>query len=65
KAARDIIVTLGNRLEMGRFQRLLPADVAADATLQQLNLTRFHQLYHQAVIGPRLETDEKLHLLAQ
>ncbi|MFO7683503.1 MAG: DEAD/DEAH box helicase, partial [Chloroflexota bacterium] len=25
KAARDIIVTLGNRLEMGRFQRLLPA----------------------------------------
>ncbi len=65
KAARDIIITLANRLEMGRFHRLLPAAVATDATLKQLNLERFHALYNQVSLAPKSDIDEQLQLLIQ
>ncbi len=65
KAARDIIVTLANRLEMGRFHRLLPPQIATDATLNQLNLPRFHHLYHEARLTATPQIYEKLHLLLQ
>ena len=65
KAARDIIITLANRLEMGRFHRLLPAAVGTDATLKQLNLERFHALYNQVSLVPKSDIDEQLQLLIQ
>ena len=64
KAARNIIITLANRLEMGRFHHLLPADTAAAATLHQLNLTQFNQLYNAAQLASNNHIQEQLHLLA-
>ncbi|MCP4363513.1 MAG: hypothetical protein GY796_36405, partial [Chloroflexi bacterium] len=63
KVAQNIIVTLANRLEMGRFHRLLPADVAAITTLKQLNLSRFNQLYQAAQLTTIPHIIEQLHLL--
>jgi hypothetical protein len=65
KAARDIIVTMANRLEMGRFQRLLPVDVATTATLNLLNLPQFGQLYQTTKLINRPQILEQLALLAQ
>lgn len=63
KAAGSILSLLENRLEMGRFHGLLPADIAAEATLKQLNLPRFSQLYNQVHLLTKPEIGEKLHLL--
>ncbi len=63
KAARDIIVTLSNRLGMGRFHRLLPADIARRAVFNQLNLERFRQLYDTAQITFDGRLYEQLHQL--
>ena len=64
KAARDTAVSLANRLQMGRFHRLLPADVALDAVIGQLNLPVFGQQYRAATLHNRPELHERLHLLA-
>ncbi|MBE2224543.1 MAG: DEAD/DEAH box helicase, partial [Anaerolineae bacterium] len=62
-AARNIRAILENRLQMGRFHGLLPADVALAATLQQLNLPRLAQLYNQTHLLAKPEINEKLDLL--
>lgn len=63
RAARDIIVILANRLEMGRFHPLLPPDVALAAVLRQMSLPAFTQLHQSAMLvdDPRLH--EQLHSL--
>ena len=63
KAARDIIAILANRLEMGRFHPLLPADVAQRAVLRQLNLERFRQIYDEAKLVVNGRIHEQLHQL--
>ncbi|MBK8900018.1 MAG: DEAD/DEAH box helicase [Anaerolineaceae bacterium] len=63
KAAQDIIVILANRLEMGRFHRLLPADVAHRAVLAQLNLTDFKQAYDNAHLVSERRIAEQLQQL--
>ena len=63
KAARKIAGTLANRLEMGRFHSLLPADVAVSAILKQLNLVQFGQLYQQTAVVRSSAIDERLHAL--
>jgi len=65
KAARNTAVSLANRLEMGRFHRLLPADVATTATVRHLDLERFSHTYRAAVIVHRPPIHEQLHLLSQ
>lgn len=65
KAARDIIATLANRLQMGRFHRLLPANIAVAATIGQLNLERFSQVYQATTISQLPQIYEQLHQLAQ
>jgi Lhr-like helicase len=62
KATADILAT---RLEMGRFHSLLPGDVAQSATLNQLNLPQFAQLYTAAQIIPRSNLTPQLDLLLQ
>jgi hypothetical protein len=63
KAAKETAVTLANRLQMGRFHRLLPAGVALDAVTGQLNLPAFGQQYRAAALRTRPELQEQLHLL--
>lgn len=63
KAARDIVIALANRLEMGRFHRLLPVDVATTATLNLLNLPQFTRLYQAAIVTNRPLIHESLSLL--
>jgi hypothetical protein len=63
KAARDIIFVLANRLEMGRFHRLLPADVAQRAVLAQLNLAGFKQAYDNTQLVTNRRINEQLHQL--
>ncbi len=63
KAARQCVSLASNRLEMGRFHSLLPADVAETAVLRLLDLSRFSQLYREAALVKRPEIYEKLHLL--
>jgi ATP-dependent Lhr-like helicase len=64
KVAKETAVTLANRLEMGRFQRQLPANVGLTAVLRQLNLERFGQLYRATTFMPGEHLQDKLHLLA-
>ncbi|MEZ4594804.1 MAG: DEAD/DEAH box helicase [Chloroflexota bacterium] len=63
KAAAIIETILANRLEMGRFHRLLPADVAHQAVLAQLNLTHFKQIYDNAQLITPSRINEQLHQL--
>ncbi len=63
KAAGDIVFILANRLEMGRFHRLLPADVAHHAVLTQLNLANFKQAYDEADLVNESRINEQLHQL--
>ncbi len=65
KTAREMVTTFANRLEMGRFHRLLPADVATAATIQQLNLPQFRAQYRNASIETVPPIFEQLALLAQ
>ncbi len=57
KAAQGIVKTLANRLQMGRYHGLLPADIGQRAVLAQLNLPRFQQLYNEV----RLVTNGRIH----
>lgn len=63
KAARQIVATLANRLEMGRFHRLLPANVGLAAVLQLLNLKRFGDLYQATALIPGNDLHDPLRLL--
>ncbi|MCP4426280.1 MAG: DEAD/DEAH box helicase [Chloroflexi bacterium] len=63
KAARDIIITLTNRLEMGRYHRILPTDIAQRAVLQQLDLNRFKQIYDGMELAQDGRIHEQLHQL--
>lgn len=64
QAARKNIVWLTNRLAMGRFHSLLPADVAMTATLHQLDLPRFLAQYQTAVLNPYPDLYPQLTALA-
>jgi hypothetical protein len=48
---------------MGRFHKLLPANVAVAAAVGQLNLVRFMQIYKAATITSRADFNEQLELL--
>lgn len=63
QAVRDTAVTLANRLQMGRYHKLLPADVALDGVIGQLNLPLFAQKYRAANLLVQPEIQEQLHLL--
>jgi len=63
KAARKLVETLANRLEMGRFHALLPADVAAEAVLRQLDLEQFSQVYQAARIVNQPDLYGRLEML--
>ncbi len=65
KAARDQAITFANRLEMGRFHRLLPADVATAATIEQLILPQFQVHYGAARITSMPAINSQLELLIQ
>ncbi len=65
KAARATADALAIRLEMGRFHSLLPGDVALAATLNQLNLPQFGELYSAAQISQRPDLFSQLDLLLQ
>jgi hypothetical protein len=62
-AAERTAVALTDRLEMGRFHKLLPANVAVAAAVGQLNLVRFKQIYRTATITSRADINEQLDLL--
>lgn len=65
KAARSIVNTIANRLEMGRFHALLPANVAGTAVIQQLNLPQFGQLYQSANLIEMSQLNEQLQMLIE
>lgn len=63
KAAEKTAVILANRLQMGRFHRLLPADVRKTAVVQQLNLPLFGEKYKTVKIRSKPTVHEQLHQL--
>ena len=63
KAARRTAMALASRLEMGRFHHLLPADIVVSATLDQVNLARFGQLFRAATITDNARIYQQLHSL--
>jgi hypothetical protein len=65
QAVRDTAVSLTNRLEMGRFHSLLPADLALAAVLRQVSLPTFAQLYQSAMLVNDPALYERLHSLGQ
>ncbi|MDJ0752208.1 MAG: DEAD/DEAH box helicase [Ardenticatenaceae bacterium] len=65
KAAQKTAVAQTNRLEMGRFHSLLPAKMAREAAVHQLNLPKFSQMYAQVKISTKTNVAEKLYMLAQ
>jgi hypothetical protein len=64
KAAKETAVTLANRLQMGRFHRQLPANVALTAVLCQLNLEQLSQRYRTTTFISGEHLQAKLNLLA-
>lgn len=63
RAARKAAALLDNRLEMGRFHRLLPADVALTAVFDQLDIPQFAQVYGRATITHQPHLHPQLHSL--
>jgi ATP-dependent Lhr-like helicase len=61
RVVQNMAEPLGNWLQMGRFHRLLPADVATAAVVPLLNLPHFVQayqtaaFYHQPELHPALQ----------
>ena len=49
---------------MGRFHNLLPSGVAVEATVCQLNLALFRQIYLTTSILTQTDYRERLYLLA-
>lgn len=57
KVAIQTAVAMAERLQMGRFHTLLPASVATEAAVQQLNMAAFEQRYKRAqLIHTRLSS---------
>jgi hypothetical protein len=56
--------SLADRLQMGRFHKLLPAEVARTAVRQQLNFPQLAQTYQSAQIITTPHLAEQLHMLA-
>jgi hypothetical protein len=65
QVVRETAVTLANRLEMGRFHSLLPADLALAAVLRQVSLPTFARLYQSAMLVNDPALYERLHSLGQ
>ncbi len=63
KVAKATADPLATYLEMGRFHKLLPGDVAQAATLNQLNLPQFSQVYAATKIIKRNDLFSQLDLL--
>lgn len=63
QAVRDTAVSLTNRLEMGRFHSLLPADIALTAILRQINLPAFAHAYRSTTLLNDLTLHERLHAI--
>jgi hypothetical protein len=53
-------VPLAGRLEMGRFHKLLPRNVANSAVLNLLNLETFQQKYREATLVEMPGVEEQL-----
>jgi ATP-dependent helicase Lhr and Lhr-like helicase len=64
RVARRQAPALADRLQMGRFHKLLPADVARTAVMQQLNLPQLAQTYQSAQITFAPHLAEQLHMLS-
>jgi hypothetical protein len=64
KVAMTTALALAERLEMGRFHSLLPANVGVAAVIRLLNLKQFGELYRAASVVSRPEIYEPLHILA-
>ncbi|MCB8965508.1 MAG: DEAD/DEAH box helicase [Ardenticatenaceae bacterium] len=65
RSVTNIRDRLVNHLEMGRFHRLLPADIALEAIIQQLNFPQFQTLYQETSIIDQPTIYEQLHWLIQ
>ncbi len=63
KAAMETAVTLANRLQMGRFHRMLPVEVGKTAVIKQLNLQMFSEKYRAVQLHSKPEFQEQLHQL--
>ena len=63
KVAWETAVSLSRRLEMGRFHKLLPPDMAAEATIHLLNLAQFKLKYKTAKIQNNPKIHPALHSL--
>jgi len=60
RAIKRAAVPLAGRLEMGRFHKLLPRNVAAPAVLSLLNLESFQQKYQEATLAAVPGIEEQL-----
>jgi hypothetical protein len=60
QAIKRAAVPLAGRLEMGRFHKLLPRNIANTAVLSLLNLEAFQQKYRQATLVTAPGVEEQL-----
>jgi len=60
KAARNTAVVLSDRLEMGRYNALLPVHVALAAAVKQLNLPSFEEYYRMTRLRSSPDIAENL-----
>ncbi len=63
QAARSAAAQFVERLEMGRFHGLLPANIAQSTITQLLHVQRLAQVYRTARLTTMPAIDEQLHLL--
>ena len=63
QAAKGIVDTSVKWLEMGRFHKLLPPNVAEAAVIHQLNLSQFGQLYQATTLVKKSQVNEQLQML--
>jgi ATP-dependent helicase Lhr and Lhr-like helicase len=64
RTARRQAPALADRLQMGRFHKLLPAEVGLTAVIQQLNLPRLAQTYQATQLISAAHLAEQLHMLS-
>lgn len=63
KAGRRTAVKLADRMEMGRYHDLLPADVAANAAITLLDLPQFNHAWRAVRLVQEPSLQESLHEL--
>jgi len=61
QASEQAAVSLAGRLQMGRFYRLLPPNVALAAATKMLNLEQFESAYRAITVMPAVDYQEALH----